>query len=256
MKKIILLSAIALYSVTAFAQKGSIKGSIVAGVNVAIPVGAEVTGARADITTSETNAQKNGGTYSGSITPLIGIHLGGTVFYFITDKIAVGSGVIFSQRGYKIKTSSEYPKTFQYGNPSQTFAYSTKSSSSEVWHYNYMDIPITGKFYLSNNFYINPGLQFCLLVSDSWTGESEDADIDTTPNPPVVKSTTTTTTGGAYGKGLLIGFQLGAGVSGKKIGFNFGISKTGRPAIFGLYGYQNLTLQAGLTYSFDLKKGK
>lgn len=229
---------IVLYSLSAFAQKGTIKGAIVGGANIAFPVGPDVKEQKVDL-----NKPPAGGTASGGFYPRIGFHLGGTVNYFVTDKIAIGSGLIYSQRGAVQKSKRELPNSYKYD---RTFKANI----------DYLDIPVAGQFHLSDNFYIGAGPEICIKMGSKSISKGTDAYYGSSSSI----TTYNTNNGGIdFLKGVIFGFQLGCGIKGKKVGFNFNISKTGNPAIPEAgsgYMFPNLTLQAGLIYSFDFKKSE
>lgn len=248
MKKIIFLF-IVISSFPAFAQKGTFKVNLVTGLNLALPVGPDAKQDRADFKKSEKEySAKDGGSYSGHINPRLGIHLGGTVDYYITDKIAVTSGLIFSQRGYTRKVRYEYNTTAQID-------YKKSYKKTTRVKLNYIDLPVMGKYFITNTFYVSAGLQFCFLASDKYIEKTEYNEIGYVDFEPVVVNKTEENISSAYAKGLLAGFKLGAGMTKEKIGLEFNISKTGVPLrVIGIpFGYPNLLIQCGLTYKIYTK---
>lgn len=259
MKKLILFTCIIAGSMSVYSQKGKLKLSIVAGGNAAFPVGPEVRQFKSDLNKAKSDISSSGGTISGSEDPRYGFHCGVTVSYFLANKFAVTSGLVYSQRGSRIKLESSTPQITYYQDPhswgSLEYKWDEKSSFNAKYNYDYIDIPINAKLFLSKAFYFNGGFVVCALVSDSYTNKREKTELDQYTSPPTTKiNTDGSNTGTANGKSSLIGFNAGFGITGEKFGIAFGISKTGNPSPQFTGIPSNLTVQAGLTYSFDLLK--
>ncbi len=250
MKKTLILITIFL-SISANAQKGTFKANLVTGLNLAVPVGPDVKQDRADMKKKDKEySAKAGGSYSGSINPRLGFHLGGTVDYFINNKIAIVSGLIFSQRGYTTKIESKYNDTGIWDTP-----YININNKTTTVKLNYFDLPISGKYYITENLFLNAGLVCSFLLSDKYHKKNEYTSYTYVNAQDVIENKTEESSGSASAKSRLMGFQIGGAITKGKVGILFNISKTGQPltALGISYGYPNLLLQCGLIYNIYSK---
>jgi len=243
MQKVLLLLVL-IIPYLSIAQKGIFKVNVVGGINSAFAIGPDAKQDRSEMKKSETEySAKDGGSYSGRIYPRLGIHLGGTVDYYLTEKVSLTGGLIFSQRGYTRMVKYAYNQTYPID-------YKKSYENRTKVKLNYIDLPIMAKYFFTKYFYINAGFQFCFLASEKYIEKKEFNETELDNGEYKVVNIIEENTSSADAKGFLGGFRIGAGITKKNVGLELNISKTGVPLrVIGIsYGYPNLLLQCGLTY--------
>lgn len=177
-----------------------------------------------------------------SVSPRIGIHLGVNGYYEITDKLQVGAGVIYSQRGYKENKFRDF-----------TGDRSTKIDHDLNVSLNYLDVPLNLRYNMGN-FYALIGPNISILMGSKYKYEA----VYETRYPGLANTVNESEDQGTVKStnGLLAGYNLGLGVEGNRIGFLMKMVRTGKASrtwddndmgSFDNYGYSNLTLMLGLT---------
>ena len=230
MKKlfIILCAGLLTLAVSAQTGKGDKRFGIVAGLNVAYPVGDDMEDL---IEYADDYIDDNGGDAEGGVKPRYGIHAGGVFDYFLVDNLALSSGLIYSMKGFKIKQKiegEEYNLSVQL---------------------NYIDIPIGVKYAIDGGFEISGGLLISFLASDNVDYDCDGDDCDdyfVFSNDDIIDPDDYEDAFGDDPEGTLMGLQFGVGYTfNEKFNISFKLQKTGNFGEIETFGddNQNLTLQ-------------
>lgn len=228
----------------AYCQKGNIKINAICGINLATLVGPDVKQARNDMDEyDKENASKDGWKYSGSINPRVGFHFGGNLEYYLTNRLMASTGLIYSQRGWQHKEKWEFNETYP-------ISYKDKENYLMKVKLNYIDIPLGVKYFVTDHFFINGGFLFGVNITDKYVEKTEFVTTEYVGWDRVVVNNTEEETGSVSAKGLLAGFQVGAGIQKGKVGLALNVSQTNKPlsAIGISFGYPNLTFHLGVSY--------
>jgi hypothetical protein len=268
MKKLITFLFTVMLTISLSAQ--DVRFGIVGGLNVAYPVGNDMEDAIEDFDDYIDYADDQSGVDAeGGIKPRIGMHLGFSVDFPIADNLYIGSGLIYSQKGFVQKMDYKndgYSNTNfvytgnsfdnYYGYPYYGYGYmnTTSGSSSSIdrrvaVQLNYIDLPIGVKYATDEGFELSGGIIVSILASDNVKAE---IDVDGTGNDSYYEEYFEDEIGNDYEdlfdddpRGFLTGLQLGVGYTfNEKFNVSFKVQKTGN---FGEIDdeddNQNLTLQ-------------
>jgi len=248
MKKIFTILCAVLLTLSLSAQYGGgggVKFGIVGGLNIAYPVGDDMEDYIDDIDDQiDYMDDQNGIDADGGVKPRIGMHLGFSVDFPIADNLYIGSGFIFSQKGFVVQQEIEGTQSY-YNYPYYGYA-DVEQKICLATQLNYFDIPIGIKYVTDEGFELSGGFMLSILASD---GMNVDVDYDG-PNSSYYED--------YYDdiddyedawdddpKGTLTGFHIGVGYTfNEKFNVSFKLQKTGN---FGEINddndNQNLTLQ-------------
>ena len=233
----ILLLCLTTSLITSAQYEGEAKFGLIGGVNLVFTEGDDWEDYIDDI---EDNVEYyNSGDFD--LKTKIGMHLGMSLDYFLKDNLAINSGLIYSQKGFTIKTEME-SYDYDYYNPSYTNIETTLDMT-----FNYIDMPIALKYISDDGFQIYGGFLFSFLMSDNadmdvdGTGYDYDSDYDDFEDL-YGRDAEDSTTGMFVG----VGFDLS-----EKMNLSLKVQKTGS---FGKTGYgdenNNLTVQLSTGIAF------
>jgi hypothetical protein len=226
----ILCAVLLTLAVSAQTGQGDSRFGIVAGLNVAYPVGDDMEDLIDDFDDIIDGYDDNGLDAEGGINPRYGIHAGGVFDYFLVDNLALSSGLIYSMKGFKIKQKiegEEYNLSVQL---------------------NYIDIPIGVKYAIDGGFEISGGLLISFLASDNVDYDCDGDDCDdyfVFSNDDIIDPDDYEDAFGDDPEGTLMGLQFGVGYTfNEKFNISFKLQKTGNfGEIENKDDNQNLTLQ-------------
>ena len=228
MKKIftILCAVLLTLAVSAQTGQGDSRFGIVAGLNVAYPVGDDMEDFIDDFDDQIDYFEDNGLDAEGGVKPRYGMHFGGIFDYFMADNIAVSSGFIYSMKGFVIKQKVEGDQ-YQYNYPYGTYVNTIDTELRAATQLNYFDIPIGVKYATDEGFEISGGLMISFLASDN-------VDFDYDEDPQGYYSSYFDDIDDyedAWGddpEGTVMGFQFGVGYTfNEKFNISFKLQKTG-----------------------------
>jgi hypothetical protein len=247
MKKLITILCVVALSLSVSAQRqGDTRFGIVAGLNIAYPVGNDMEDFIDDFDDAiDDYDDEYGVDAEGGVKPRIGMHLGFVFDYFLADNIALSSGFIYSQKGFVVEQDikgDQYIYNYPYG-----YYTNIKRELRIATQLNYFDIPIGIKYATDEGFEISGGLMLSILASDKveadldYDGPSSSSyyedqfdDIDDYEDlwdeDP---------------EGTILGFNIGVGYTfNEKFNISFKLQKTGNfGEIVDENDNQNLTLQ-------------
>jgi len=167
MKKLITILCVVALSLSVSAQRqGDTRFGVVAGLNIAYPVGNDMEDFIDDFDDAiDDYDDEYGVDAEGGVKPRIGMHLGFVFDYFLADNIALSSGFIYSQKGFVMEREMK-----QDGNSGYPYYYNTGSVKIEqraAVQLNYFDIPMNIKYATDEGFEISGGLMLSILASDN-----------------------------------------------------------------------------------------
>ena len=246
-KKFTILCAVML-TISLSAQ--DVKFGIVGGLNIAYPVGNDMEDYIEDVDDQiDYYDDQSGIDAEGGIKPRIGIHLGFSVDFPIADNLYIGSGLIYSQKGFVIKNELKGEQIYYNGNyPYNNYSYVDVERKSRVdIQLNYIDIPIGVKYATDDGFELSGGFIVSILASDNvkveidydgpgYSSDYEDYYDDVDDYDDLFDEDP---------ESMLTGLQIGVGYTfNEKFNISFKLQKTGN---FGEINNdddnQNLTLQ-------------
>ena len=237
MKKIftILCAGLLTLAVSAQTGQGDSRFGIVAGLNVAYPVGNDMEDFKDDFDDMIDDYEDNGYDAEGGINPRYGIHTGAMFDYFLVDNLALSSGFIYSMKGFTIKLKIEGE---EYYDPYYGYYGNNELEQNLSVQLNYIDIPIGVKYATDEGLEISGGFLLSFLASDN---VDYDCDGDCDDDGPDDYED-------AFGddpEGILLGLQFGVGYTfNEKFNISFKLQKTGNfGEIENKDDNQNLTLQ-------------
>ena len=243
MKKLftILCAVLLTLAVSAQTGKGDKRFGIVAGLNVAYPVGDDMEDL---IEYADDYIDDNGGDAEGGVKPRYGIHAGGVFDYFLVDNLALSSGLIYSMKGFTMKSKIEGVQYNPYPGYSSNYEWEENLSVQ----LNYIDIPIGVKYATDEGFEISGGLMISFLASDNVDYDCDGDDCDdyfVFSNDDIIDPDDYEDAFGDDPEGTLMGLQFGVGYTfNEKFNISFKLQKTGNfGEIENKDDNQNLTLQ-------------
>jgi hypothetical protein len=168
MKKLItVLFAVMLTFSLSAQRQGDTRFGVVAGLNIAYPVGDDMEDLIEDFDDGiDDYDDQYGQDAEGGIKPRIGMHLGFVFDYFLADNIALSSGFIYSQKGFVWEREMKSSENWGYY-PYYYFTPSTKIDASVAVQLNYFDIPMNIKYVTDEGFELSGGLMLSILASDN-----------------------------------------------------------------------------------------
>ena len=246
MKKLftILCAVLLTLAVSAQTGQGDSRFGIVAGLNVAYPVGDDMEDLIDDFDDIIDGYDDNGLDAEGGINPRYGIHAGGVFDYFLVDNLALSSGFIYSMKGFKIKQKVD---GVQY-NPYYGYSSNYELEKNLSVQLNYIDIPIGVKYATDEGFEISGGFLLSFLASDNVDYDCDGDDCDdyfVFSNDDIIDPDDYEDAFGDDPEGTLMGLQFGVGYTfNEKFNISFKLQKTGNfGEIENKDDNQNLTLQ-------------
>jgi hypothetical protein len=164
MKKLFTILCAVMLTISLSAQRqGDTKFGLVAGMNVAYPVGNDME----DFIDywedyiEDYNDPDQISDASGGVNPRIGMHLGAAFDYFLANNLALSSGLIYSQKGFVMRQKFTDINTGVTGE-------STKYDFKFATQLDYIDIPFGVKYATDEGFEISGGLIISILASDKF----------------------------------------------------------------------------------------
>ena len=190
---------------------------------------------------------------SGKIYAKTGFNAGFFLDYYFIDNIAFCTNLLYSQKGYVVKTSIE-----------SSIGYDYKIKEEIKVNLNYLDFPLLLKYHFKNGIELSGGLLLSFLVSDKVITEATEIyeTIDSVSGN-IVTVTEHTTEKDDYDdvidnndpNALLTGFQIGISYAIKR--FNI-LIKINKNSSFGdiqnIGNNKNITLQFQLGYVFKKRQ--